>query len=673
MAGWYSEAAFLLYLEHHWSGPLPTGERTGPDADQVARLLDQVQPDALQVTAKAQSGFVPYPTRYGNRWPALDANPWDDPLEVYQEACRTRGVPLILAVSTLVDRHQAYWRADWQRVTTDRQPYPHQALCCNSGYVDELLLPQLDELLERYQPAGLWLDGENWTVAPCYCAACESEFQMLRERSAPINAGDPLWPEWLEFQRESFQRYLSRVARYLHDRHPELVLASNAAYASHQAEPACDGCDRLCWDLSPAYSLRQAGLEARVLGGHELPFDLITWNRCSPRPYPSGRLPALPAYPKSRDHLCQEGAAILAGGGRWTVWASAGTDGLLFDEEFEVVTGCATFARERRALLGETVSAAEIAVLHADATHRRAGNGLYDPGPSLDRIRGAHQALTELHLPHDIVTEGRLRAELERYRLVVLPEQLAFPDWLDSLLAEWVQGGGCLLATGQISPRLEEAVPVFALEELLGVRWTGRRREEAWFRYRDRLLRLAAPTWEMASDEAEAWLPLLEPDCTVVGGAEPAPFVHRRPYGTGQTAYIAADFFAAYHRCQYPGLRHLLGELLAELEPEPQVRLNAGPAVEVSLRRREDSLVVHLAHHSPGKSLAQNSAFVEEVPPTGPWELALRGSQDPRMAALVPGGAPVEWTRDGAYVRLQIPEFQIHCGLVLEGMVDTDS
>ncbi len=658
MSDWYDAAAILLYVEHSWSGGTPDEVPPGPTEDAVRGLLDRIRPDALQVTAKGQAGFVPYPTRFGNRWPALDQDPWRDPLEVYVDAAARGQLPLILAYSSLVDHHQAYWRAEWQRVTSRRQPYRSQALCPNSGYIEELLLPQLDELVERYSPAGICLDGENWTVSPCYCAACETEFQMLHERSAPLEPADLLWEDWLRFQRDSFHRYLARVARYLHDRQPDLLFASNAGFASHQPEPAPDGCGRGCWDLSPAFSHWQAGLEARVFDGRRMPFDLMTWDRCSPRPWPTGSQPALPAYPKSAAQLQQEGALILANGGKWTLWVTARKDGEPPEDSADALAAAAQFGRERTEWLGGTESAADVAIVHTDATHRKAGNGLYDPGPSLDRIRGAHQALVELHLPHDVVAEGTLRDELERYRLLILPEQIEFPEWFDSRLADWVQNGGRLLATGRVSPRLQEAVPVFALEELLGVRWTGAQHAECATLLDGAPLRVVAPIYEVTLYEAEEWLPML----ALAGAASTLhqPFATGHVFGSGAAAYVAADLFAAYHRSQYPGLRRLLGGLLDRLHPERLISVTASPTVECVLRRRPGEWLLHLIEHSPGKSLAQNSAFIEDVPCTAPINVRLRLGEDPVSVQAQPGNTPIAWSRDGDAIQFLAPSFGTH-------------
>jgi hypothetical protein len=553
MPTWYDDASFLLHYDHPFADNDYPTPLTGFDREQAERLIAEVRPDVVQYLAKGQPGYVPYRTRFGNELTAVTYDPNLDLLRAYREITRELGIRFVIGYSGLIDYRAAEERSEWLRVGVNYTPYGNRALCPNSGYVDELMLPQLDEILEMYQPDGIWIDGDNWTVSPCYCSVCTSEYQMLRGRSAPITQTDPWWPEWLQFHRESFGRYITRVARYLHDRSPQLVYASNAAWATHQPESTPTGPDRLTWDLSPAFSLRQASMEARALGSRELPFDLMTWNRCSARPWARGRLPALPAYPKTFEHLAQEGSAILANGGRWTVWISAYTDDSLPESQHKTVAKAAAFARERQPWCHGTLSAAYVAVLHSAATHQKVGNGLYDPGPSLDRIRGAHQALLELHHPHDIVNEETLIRELNRYSVVILPEQVELPRELDAVLSEWIQHGGRLIASGRVGPHMVDDLLHYSLEEALGVRWTGRYEDGGTFLHRGLPLKIEAPIYPVVANEAEIVMPLLRADLEHALQDHGYPAVIRHVYGSGEGFYIAADFFAAYHRSRRRG------------------------------------------------------------------------------------------------------------------------
>lgn len=667
MATWYQDTFFLLHYEHEFptegfSHPFP-----GLDRDQIFRLLERIHPDVVTYPVKGPAGYVAYASRFGNGLPALNYyTEGPELIATWREVTKELGIRLVLGYSGLVDRQAAGMRSDWQRINDRGVAYPNGALCVNGGYVEELMLPQLEEIDEKYSPDGFWIDNDNWTVSPCYCAGCESEFQLLHGRSAPLRPGYEFWEEWLRFHRDAFQRYVGRVGRYLHDRAPELIYATNGGYATHQPETPPSGPDRLTWDLSPAYSLRQAGMEARFLQSRDLPFDLNTWVRCSARPWAQGRLPALPTYPKTLDHLTQEGSVILANGGRWSVWVTTAPDGTLPESQHETVAKAAEFARARREGSTDTQSLAYAAILHSSTTHHKAGNGLYDPGPSLDRIRGAHQALLELHHPHDIVNEEDLLRKLDQYALIILPEQVALPLDLDHALMDWVQHGGSLLATGRVSPRLNEAVPVFALEEALGVQWTGQKDDDVYVPFRGEPMRVAAPFYPVALTGASVVLPALRPGYGTYLEESEIPAVTRHAYGQGTVVYAAMELFSAYHRCQYPGLRDLIGEIIGATLPDPMLLTTAPPNIELTVRRGEKVLAVHAVNHAPGKSLAQNSAFVESVPLTEPFSLTLILGAEPTRATLEPGSAEVEWSYSEGTVTAFIPPFHLHTALILE-------
>lgn len=663
---WYRRSFLLLHLDHNYQPGSVPPPLHGVDRNQFAAALDEVGPDVLTCTAKGQSGLVPYPTRFGNGLDLPEGWPDMDVLAVARELTEERGIALVLGYAGLVDHHAAEWHPGWMRVDAHLNSYPNRGLCPNSSYVDELLLPQLDELFQRYRPDGFWLDGENWSVAPCWCAVCESEWQLQHERSAPARRGEPLWREWLEFHRQSFLRYLGRVARFLHEREPALVIASNAGFASHQPDEVPSEINRLTWDLSPAYASRQAGFEARVFEARGADFDLLTWTACSARPAATPRLPALPAYPKSVDHLCQDGAGILAHGGRWGFGLALLSDDAVPASRIPPIREAAAWARERRPWCVGTESAAYVAVLHGAAGHRLAGNGLYDAGPCLDRIRGAHQLLQELHHPHDVVSERALRESLERYRVVVLPEQLALDPDLDEPLTEWVRAGGRLVASGRVGPRVLEDIPTFALEEVLGVRWTGRHDPDAFVPSGSGPLRIAAPVYHVAPLTAQPVLPLLRSGHEFRQTELEAPALTRNSFGEGEAWYVAPELFAAYHRCQYPGLRVLFGEVLEEALPEAPLLTSAPPTVEIVWRRKDDVDLLHLIDHNPGKSLAQNNPYVESLPDGPGFTVTLRRAQKPASVSLEPGARPVEWSWEGGILTASVSSWRIHAVLAVE-------
>jgi len=249
---------------------------------------------------------------------------------------------------------------------------------------------------------------------------------------------------------------------------------------------------------------------------------------------------------------------------------------------------------------------------------------------------------------------------------VILPEQVALSSSMDEPLLEWVRDGGRLIASGRVSPRIVEDLPTFALEDALGVRWSGRQDRDGWFMVRGVPLQVAAPVYHVAPYGAQTYLPMLRTGHEQRPEYADSPAVTRQAYGKGEGWYLAADFFAAYYRCQYPGFRELLGEVLERALPNPPLATDAPTAVEIVWRRRETTQLIHLVDHNPGKSQAPNSAFVESVPPTQPFTVTLSLEAQPSNVWIAPEGTEPSWRCDERQVIIEVPSFHLHTVLVVE-------
>ncbi len=350
----------------------------------------------------------------------------------------------------------------------------------------------------------------------------------------------------------------------------------------------------------------------------------------------------------------------LASGGRVTLGIAVPSDDLLPEKQHEVAAQLAAFVKERAEWSTNTESAAVVAILHSAATHRKAGNGLFDPGPSLDRIRGAHQALLELHVPHDILDEHTLLQRLERYQVILLPEQVALENAMDEPLTEWVRAGGRLIASGRVSPRIVEDLNTFALEDVLGLRWTGRHESEAYFGGGEAPLRVGAPCYYVSPITAETIWPLLQSAREITQRESGYPAVTRNVFEDGEAYYLAADFFAAYYRSQHPAFRDLLKDVLNRAQPLPQLMTSAPATVEITLRRREGALFVHFVNHTSGRPLGENGVFVENVPLTQPFNLTLAVPEEPSTVVVQPGGEAPEWSWAEGTLTAFLPALHVH-------------
>jgi hypothetical protein len=248
---------------------------------------------------------------------------------------------------------------------------------------------------------------------------------------------------------------------------------------------------------------------------------------------------------------------------------------------------------------------------------------------------------------------------------VVLPEQIELPTEADDLLTRWVREGGVLIASGRVSPRIVEDIPTFALEEALGVRWTGHHEREGWLQHRGLPLRVPATVYRVAPQRAETLTSLL---CSGHEGRQESlgyPAVTRSTLEEGDAFYIAADFFAAYHRGQYPALREVLEDIFSQALPRPPVSTTAPPTVELVARARPGEVIVHLVDHSPGKSLAQNSPFIEAVPTAQPVQVSIGLPEAPLEVRLQPGDTEPEWSYEDQRLTVAVPGFHIHTAVLV--------
>ena len=678
---WFRDSIFHLHYDHHVNPDQDPPACTAADADQIRRLLEKVRPDSVAYHAKGHPGWTTYPTDIGFVLPSIEGEPRQDLLRLYRDITRELGIKLIVALSGLVDHQAADNYPSWARVDTNGIAYhdSRRSLCPNQDYVDTQLLPMIEEIIERYEPDGFWLDGENWSVRSCHCERCVGQYSEQTGQDAPYSEYDERWRQWLRFHRDSFIAYLDKVGAFIHEKAPNCLYASNAAYTSSQPERPTQEIDRLSWDLSPAFGARQASLEARLLASRGQPFDLMTWNLCSARPWAS---PPIPTYPKTAPHLLQEGAVIMANGGRWTVGINPNSDDRLPEAQHDAVAQAAEFARERQACCQGAAPVPCIAVLHGASSHyaEGGGNGLYDSGKALDRLRGAHQALLELHLPFEILNETVLQRRLREFDLVILPEQVALDGDLANALREYVSGGGGLLATGPVAGiEANEgddygASDSFLLEDVLGVRPVGDIDGRGYILQEGQPLRVGASVWRVDLTGAREVAPLLRTNHTELHEPIGHPAVTEHEFSSGKAVYCAAEIFTAYHRHQYPGLRDFIGSLIERLLPELLLRTNAPPTVEVVYRQRAGQRIVHLVNHDPGRALYGNAAFIEKVPSVGPLEVILRLPSKPLrvLIAPAPGAREAHWTWEGETAAIQAPEFNIHTALIVEMQEEAD-
>jgi hypothetical protein len=336
------------------------------------------------------------------------------------------------------------------------------------------------------------------------------------------------------------------------------------------------------------------------------------------------------------------------------------------------------FARARQETVLHTRSLSWTAILDADPTSSPPGTAAL-PG---DNIFGAAKALIALHRSPDIIDESELRAEMP-YDLIVVADQRSLSKATVGLLEQFVQRGGKLLSTGTSAESQE-------LRRLLGielVRQRARNDGNIFLKNGDPLL--LETSWDrLELVEAEAIAPLYRcwdddnievrnlPICYPINAMvdeeapEPAgfPAATIRRVGDGMALHIATDLFSTYWRNGHPDLLAWVRELLDQLQPEPLFRTDARSFVEVSLRRKGESLLVHLVNGNPGRDLSwvdTDDLWVDDIPEIGPITCWIRCTDAPSRVRALPQ-SEVVWGWCDGILAVTLERLEIHTCLAID-------
>jgi hypothetical protein len=298
-------------------------------------------------------------------------------------------------------------------------------------------------------------------------------------------------------------------------------------------------------------------------------------------------------------------------------------------------------------------------------------------------VEGAHKALAALHRSPELLDETGVSATMP-HALVVVPEQAVVDEDIAHTLVAYVAQGGLLLTSGATiaSPILQAALGVTAVRR--GVVQDG----HVLLTTHDEPTGIDAPWDEVTGGEALYPLYLswdqFNPECRNLPNNWPMhgqvdeqqpeaagfPAAITRRVGQGRIVHICSDLFAHYKTLGDPQVLRWLREILTELDPIPAVRTDLPSWVDLSLRRTDDRLLIHLVNQNPGRDVAKlgtEDTWVDEIPTVGPYRLAVRLPQPPMAVTWEPAGVSLATIYEDGVLSLEIPRFRIHGCVVVEG------
>ena len=548
------------------------------------------------------------------------------------------------------------------RWATSAEP-SNERMCPRGPYLDELMIPQMMELIDDYGVDGFWVDGDLWAAEPCYCPRCRRAFaEETGIRQPPTETSDPRWLTWLDFTRRSFEEYVTRYCDDVHAHKPGVLVCSNWLQTlCNPGEPSVPT-DWISGDNSAVFGLDSCRVQSRFISTRGKPWDLMIWAF-----YASGQMGGhrTPSTAKPVQMIQQEAAVIQAFGGHVQVYENPGglRDGRLVPWRIERLRQVGRFVKARRALCQGSESIPQVVVLHSEYHIRRQPvEDLWevDTAP----VAGAVCSLLENHYGVDVMDEWALTPRLTDFPLVVAPEQDNMSDEMVATLTQYVRAGGKLLVSGA------------AAFERFGGRFLGvssRKVDQDVVRHvpaADGSVPVFSERWRLVRPAKSRRIGTLGTSPLLDDRLLPSPAATLHKMGRGAVAYMPFDIFRFFDQTRYPLVRAFVGEVTRALAGKQTVRVEGPTCVDVVLRSKKGKMIVHLINRASGIPNRPNDGTVDEVPAVGPVTVEVETAREPRRVELAFEGGPFEWKhvarRRGGKVVARVRQVHIHCAVVIE-------
>jgi len=645
---WHRKAFFGLHYDLHATAN-DTELGAGLTHEHLRNVLQRIRPDWVQCDCKGHPGYTSWPTQVGATAPGVV----QDMLRIYRDVTAELDIPLGMHYSGVIDNRAIELHPDWAVIDAEGKPNP-RSTCRNSPYVTELMIPQLIEIIDRYDVDGFWVDGDNWGSNPCWCPRCKAEFtRHTGLTTVPSTPDDPGWRAWLDFHRELFTAYVTLYVNAVHTRKPTCMVCSNWMYTLRQPESIQAPVDYLSGDYTPNWGADRAAIEGRFIDSRGMSWDLMAWGFT--RGWDGTKYG--PHIMKPAVHLCQELAGVVALGGGVMVYTQPARTGHLSGWQHDILADVAHFCRERKHACFGSQTASEVAILHLSETLYDRNNSLYNLGGAQAGIEGALHIMQETGHTVDILCRDTALQGLDRYKLVILPEPSCIGPDIMAELRRYTNQGGCVLITGSaLSEKLSDfvgAVPAGdAIDGDVGMAFGGRSA-------------MVLTGWRpvAALHGASVLRRRLRRDDPAGGETDDA-LVTLNRFGLGQVLAAHGPLFESYAMAHTPYVRALVADLVSSLSIDWEIVVDGPPWLEVIARSQDGGLVINLINRGSANTLSPNQPIVESIAPIGPMTIKVRLAKAPGDVRAIPA-SPINWNWSNGMVTVRLDSIHIHTAIVI--------
>lgn len=413
-----------VHLDFHTNGTLPVGKKFSKEQFQNALKTGHI--NSITVFSKCHHGWSYHPTEINEIHPELDF----DLLGAQLDACKEIGVNAPVYISAGYDEKEYVRHPEWRFHRSDdaadvkeyAQEVHFHLLCFNTGYLD-LLCRQIEEVMIKYNPCGIFLDIVHPRV--CYCAKCRAD---MIELGLDINNeddrqtfADTVFRKYTESTNAAVRKYSDTATIFHNSGHipkgDHDFIQSNTHLELESLPTGGWGYDH--FPLSAAYVRTLKNTEFLGMTGkfHQ------SWGEFGGFKHPNA--------------LIYETSLSIANGAGCSIGDQMHPSGEMNTATYNLIGKAYSLIEEKEPWIDNAVGVADIAVLSAESI-----TGDREVKADI----GANRMLLENNYLYNFIDET---SDISKYKMLILPDVAGISDEMTEKIREFVIGGGKVIASGE--------------------------------------------------------------------------------------------------------------------------------------------------------------------------------------------------------------------------------
>jgi hypothetical protein len=430
------------------------------DVEATADAVLEYGADTWLLNAAGISAFHPSDLPFQTRNPLLTQRPSGDLFGDAVAAAKKRGIKVIARFDmSKVSARIAAEHPEWLYVSPAGAPQVYNSLfstCPSAEYYQSKSFEVVDEVLDRYDVDAIFFNWFNFNErdydevmhGPCHCEACKTGFaEFSGGAEHPKDMRAPTFGLWRRYTAGVLGDLTTRISDHVADRNRDIgvILRKGAPIEyveGNNAYRAMPGKDFWPYAVAEAVSAHVVSRPESPVMVNCVAFVDSTYRMSAEHP----------------EHFAQYMIQAIARRGNPSAYYFGEPGRLPMQEAISVGREVVGFHAQHRDLYSGLRSTARVALVRPD--YGSAAPGKY--WDVLEEFRGVYAALTEGHIPFDVVPLDALAAcardgRLDDHAMIVLPDVGSVRD-AAAPLDELVRRGATLLLTGSSAVDAEGAV-----------------------------------------------------------------------------------------------------------------------------------------------------------------------------------------------------------------------